>query len=104
MGKYRNVETNRVSSSGGCVKLTLTDSNSTQLASHPCRKMWIMAENGDDVQFSIGEDVSTANYGVLPQGAAAGIGGTPLELPIENTNLVRVKGENTDVVYYWWVA
>ena len=104
---YTNTESQKVCENGGCVTLSLGDANSTQLADHPCRKMWIAAKNADDVQFAIDAAVGTANYGYLPQlnkadGTTGGEG--YLELNISNTNIIRVLGENGDVVYYCWIS
>lgn len=107
MGKYANAQTNRTVANAGCVTLSLTDGNSTQLASHPCRKMGIIVANADDVKFSIDAAVSTANFCYLPQLSATDgdpLGDNYLILEIENTNMVRVLGENSDVVYYWYLA
>jgi len=107
MKKYTNLQTNVVCEKGGAVTLSLSNSNSTQLADHPCRKMWIAAANADDVKFSLTAAVGAANFAYLPQLSKADgtvCGDRYLELPVSNTNLVHVLGENGDVVYYIWLS
>lgn len=106
MGDYTGRESNVVAGAGGCVTLSLGDSNSTQLADHDCRKMGIIAANADDVKFSIDAAVSSANFAYLPQlnkSDGSATSGGYLILNIDNTNRLRVLGEDGDVVYYWFI-
>lgn len=100
--KYHNADPYRISETGGCFVTTLTGTDSTQLADHPCRRMLIAAGNADDVQFSIGADVSTANFAYLPQlskNTGDPLGDRYLELTLTSTDKVYVKGETGDKIY-----
>lgn len=106
MSDYSNIPVNRVSSKGGCLKLSLTGAASVQLGDHDCREVYIIAENADDVFMAIGATaVAATNCIRLPQlGSTDGTvpGAAYLKIPIDNTNKLYVIGENGDIVYYMW--
>ena len=97
MSKFVNSSLDRVPNSGGHVRLTIAANHAHQVASTPCKKVWLVANRGD-IRVNIGSACTDTTVGI-PVSYEVGTTGTlPLMLEIDDINALYFYGATNDKV------
>lgn len=107
LSKFYNTSLNRVPNSGGSVRLTIGTNGATaneafQVASTPCKKVWISASK-KDMRVTIGTNCTAITGMALPIRDSSSYSGEILVLEIDDINALYFYGavddETVDILY-----